>query len=130
LGYFLIFLILLFISIISYIAPAVMGEVLKSKDFNEAFKKVFLIFNWNFWKKSFNKEYFIFVFLWSLIMLGLLISGELLIFTVILSPIGIFVLYFLGLYNGAAFVFASELLEKNFKTEKTEEKENIEESQD
>jgi hypothetical protein len=130
LGYFLLLIIAVYLGIISYIAPAVMGEVLKSNDFSEAFKRVFLVFNWNFWKKSFNKDYFIFVFLWSLIMFGLLIIGEILVISVVLSPIGILIFYFLGLYDGAAFVFASELLEKNSKIEETEEKENMEESQD
>lgn len=104
-------LLLIVIGMISYIYPAIMGEVIKSNSFGEAFQKTFWLFNVNFWKKSFNKRFFMFVFIWSLIVLGLVAMGGIWSVDKYFIPLGMFVFYFLGLYNGAVFVFASDLLE-------------------
>jgi len=124
---FLVFAIVL--SMLGYIYPAVMGEIIKSETFGEAFKKVFLLFNMTLWKKSFNKHYFVFTFLWFLIVLGMVIVSELLIMTVILLPVGMLGMYFMGLYNGAAFVFASEIIE-SAPQKVQEDNSQTEESQD
>ena len=92
-----------------YFFPAVLGEVIKTDDFNAAFKKVFLLFSPSFWKRCFNKEYLTLVFIWSLIVFGIGIVLMLLASSIILLPFVLVGLYLLSLYNAAIYVFAAEL---------------------
>lgn len=94
-----------------YVFPAVMGEVFLSEGFNEAFKKVFLLVNPSFWKKTFNKNYFILIVVWSIIVFIFAVISLILSSTVILLPVVLILAYLLSLYNSAIYVFAKESLE-------------------
>ncbi|NPA11207.1 MAG: hypothetical protein GXO62_03095 [Epsilonproteobacteria bacterium] len=113
--------------IVGYIYPAVMGEILKTGSFMEAFKSVFNLFNPNLWKKSLNKKYFGFVSIWMLLILGLAIMSAVLI---ILVPVGMFFTLFLSLFSGAAYIIASNLLKEESQTNQNneEETEQVQES--
>ncbi|WP_281950808.1 hypothetical protein [Nitrosophilus kaiyonis] len=92
-----------------YIFPAVMGEVILSEGFNEAFKKVFLLINPAFWKKTFKKDYFLLILFWSIIVF---IFGIFIVFlssTIILLPIVLILAYILSLYNAGIYLFAKDL---------------------
>jgi len=94
-----------------YIFPSVMGEIFLTTGFNEALKKVFLLLSPNFWKKTFNKNYFILIIIWSIIVFIFGILIVLLSTTVILLPLVLIGAYLLSLYNAAIYVFAKESLE-------------------
>jgi hypothetical protein len=129
LGILLILVLMVFFSVFGYIFPAIMGEIIKSDTFGDGFKKVFLIFSPNLWKKTLNKKYFLLVFIWFLIFFGISIVSELMIMTLILLPLGILGFYFLGLYNGAVFVYASNLLENQTAEENEIENNSNEEAE-
>ncbi len=95
-----------------YFFPAVLGEVIKTDDFNAAFKKVFLLFSPTFWKRCFNKEYFVLILIWSLIVFGIGIILVLLASSIILLPLVLVGAYLLSLYNAAIYVFAAELAQE------------------
>jgi len=103
-------IILLIIGFLLYIFPAVFGKIIFSENFNEAFKNSFLLLNPKFWKKSFNKEYFILILIWSIIVTFVYIFSIFLSSTFILLPVALLLLYLLSLYNAAIYVFAKELL--------------------
>lgn len=101
---------LLIIGFLFYIIPAVFGEIIFSENFNEAFKNSFLLLNPGFWKKTFNKDYFILILIWSIIVFAVYIFSIFLSSTLILLPVALLVLYLLSLYNAAIYVFAKELV--------------------
>ncbi|BCD60191.1 MULTISPECIES: hypothetical protein [unclassified Nitratiruptor] len=91
-----------------YFFPSVMGEVIRSETFNDGFKKVFLLFNPGYWKRCFNKEYFILILIWSLILLGVFMLLIPMSMSIILLPLVLVIAYLLSLYNAGVYVFASE----------------------
>ncbi len=93
-----------------YIFPGVMGYIMSSNDFNEAFKNSFLLLNPKFWSRTFNKNYFLLILFWSIIITIATILLFLLSATVILIPIVIILGYLLSLYNAAIYIFSKELL--------------------
>ncbi len=106
----LIFLVLLAMAL--YTLPAAMGEVIKSDTFQDGFKNVFLILNPKFWKKTFNKEYFILISIWSLVLffIGFLMMPFSRV--LFLIPVVVILGYLTNLYSGAIYLFASEILKK------------------
>ncbi|BCD62463.1 hypothetical protein NitYY0826_C1339 [Nitratiruptor sp. YY08-26] len=92
-----------------YFAPGVLGEIIKTDDFTEAFKKSFWIFSPSFWKRCFNKEYFVLIFIWSLILIGVGIVMVLMASSIILLPVVLVIAYIVSLYNAAIYVFAADL---------------------
>ncbi len=104
----------LFISLIAgflfYIFPSVMGYIIESNNFNEAFKNGFLLLNPKFWKMSFNKNYFVLILIWSIILTIATILVFIASSTVILIPVAIILGYLISLYNAAIYVFSKELL--------------------
>ncbi|NPA81237.1 MAG: hypothetical protein GXO31_01375 [Epsilonproteobacteria bacterium] len=93
-----------------YVFPAVMGYVMNSNNFNEAFKNSFLILNPKFWRRTFNKEYFVLVFIWSIIATLLTMIAFFASAVIVLIPISIILLYLLSLYNAAIYIFSKDLL--------------------
>lgn len=104
-------IILLIAGFLLYIFPAVMGEIILSKDFNDAFKKALLLLKPSFWKKCFNKNYFLLIIVWSFIFFGLYILSLIFSLTIILLPVALVILYILALYNSAIYLFAKKLME-------------------
>ena len=100
---------LLIAAFLFYFFPAVMGRVIRSDTFVDGFKNVFLLFSPSMWKACFNKEYFILVLVWSLILLGVGIVMIALSATIILLPVVLVIAYLLSLYNAAIYVFADDL---------------------
>ncbi len=92
-----------------YFFPAVMGRVIRSDTFVDGFKNVFLLFSPNMWKACFNKEYFVLVLVWSLILMGVGIVMIALSATIVLLPVVLVIAYLLSLYNAAIYVFAADL---------------------
>lgn len=96
-------------SMVLYVVPAVMGEIVVSETFAEAFKKVFYLFNPKVWKSCLNKEYFAFVVVWMLIVAGLVAASLLSIMSLVLIPVGIFLLYFLDVYSAFIYAYANKI---------------------
>ncbi len=103
----ILFLVLL--AFLFYFIPGVLGEIIKSDDFTEAFKRSFWIFLPSYWKRCFNKDYFLLVLVWSLILLGVGIVMIALASSIILLPLVLVVAYIVSLYNAAIYVFAADL---------------------
>jgi hypothetical protein len=102
-------LLMLIIAVMFYFFPAVMGKVIKSEDFVSAFKSIFLLFSPSLWKSTFNKDYFVLILIWSLIVTVAVVVIMLMMGTIILIPVGLILAYLLSLYNAAIYVFAEEL---------------------
>ena len=100
---------LLIAAFLFYFFPAVMGKVIRSDTFIDGFKNIFLLFSPALWKACFNKEYFILVLIWSLILMGIGIVMILFSATIILLPVVLVIAYLLSLYNAAIYVFAADL---------------------
>ena len=92
-----------------YFFPGMMGEVIRAESFNDGFKRVFLLFSPAFWKKCFNKEYFKLVFIWSLILIAVMLVIFALSVSIILLPLVLVVAYLVSLYNAAVYLFAAKL---------------------
>ena len=92
-----------------YFFPAVMGRVIRSDTFVDGFKNVLLLFSPTLWKACFNKEYFVLVLIWSLILMGVGIVMIALSATIVLLPVVLVIAYLLSLYNAAIYVFAADL---------------------
>ncbi len=90
------------ILILFYIYPAVIGHAYMSDDFTDAFKKVFLMLNPSFWKKTFNVRYMILVFIWMLVFP----TAFLLAFISMFVLIGFILLFILLLYSSAIYGYA------------------------
>jgi len=73
-----------------------------SDDFTDAFKKVFLMLNPSFWKKTFNVRYMILVFIWMLVFP----TAFLLAFISMFVLIGFILLFILLLYSSAIYGYA------------------------
>ena len=95
---------------LGYLMPGVLGEVILAEDFSDAFRKSLRFFSPGFWKRTFNKDYFILVFIWSIVIFvaGLVISW--LFASIFLAPIALLALYCVSLYNAAVYVFAAQSL--------------------
>ena len=104
-----LFLLMLFLA---YFFPAVMGRVILSEDFVSGFKNAFLIFSPALWKSCFNKDYFLLILLWSIIIFVALLVIFALSATLILLPLGVVIAYILSLYNAAIYVFAAKLAQE------------------
>ena len=107
-GTFALFMILLMW--LGYLMPGVLGEVILAEDFGDAFRKSLRFFSPAYWKRTFNKEYFILVFIWSIVVFvaGMVISW--LFASLLLAPIALLALYCVSLYNAAVYVFAAQKL--------------------
>ncbi len=92
-----------------YFFPAAMGEAMVAPTFGEAFKRIFWLFLPSFWKKTLNKEYFLLILLWSLIVMvaGMVVMA--LSASLILLPFALVATYLLSLYNAAIYLFAARL---------------------
>ena len=102
-------LFILLLAVLFYFFPAVMGRVIKSEDFVSAFKSIFLIFAPSLWKSTFNKEYFLLILVWSVIVTIAVVAIMLMMSTIVLIPVALILAYLLSLYNAAVYVFAEEL---------------------
>jgi hypothetical protein len=92
-----------------YIYPAVMGEAYLSNSFGEAFKKFFLFFNVNFWKKTFNVKYMILISIWMMVFPTALTLSIFLTFVIV----GILLLYILMLYTSGIYAYAYNIVHSN-----------------
>jgi len=97
---------------LGYLMPGVMGEVILAENFNAAFKKSFLLFSPSFWKRTFSKEYFILIMIWSVIVFFGAVIFSWLAASILLLPVALVGIYFLSLYNAVIYVFARESLKK------------------
>ena len=101
-----LFIVLLFLS---YIFPAVMGRVILSENFTQAFKSVFGFFSPRLWSASFNSAYFTLVFFWSIIVfLSAIVAGQFFV-TIFLIPVALVILYCISIYNAIVYSFAAKL---------------------
>jgi len=104
------FLFLLVALWLGYIFPGVTGEVMAAEGFGPAFMKTFLLFNPKFWKRTFNKDYFLLILLWSVIVFVAAVVLSWFTVSILLIPIALIGVYFLSLYNAAIYFFARKLL--------------------
>jgi len=104
-----VIIMLLLGGLLTYFLPAVLGRVIKSEDFVEAFKSAFLLFSPSLWRRCFNRRYFLFVLIWSLIMIVVAILMVIMSATLVLLPLVLLLAYLVSLYNAAVYVFAEEL---------------------
>ncbi len=102
---------LLIVMVLFYFFPAVLGLIMRAEGFNEAFKRGFLLFSPTLWKKCFNKEYFILIFVWSLILMAAAFIVLFLSLTIVLLPLLLIFIYILSLYNAAVYTFAADIVE-------------------
>lgn len=95
---------------LTYLFPGVTGEVMAAERFGPAFMKTFLLFSPKFWKRTFNKDYFLLILLWSVIVFVAAVVLSWFTASILLIPIALIGAYFLSLYNAAVYRFARELL--------------------
>ena len=107
-GVMLLFLLILLW--LGYIFPGVTGEVMAAEGFGPAFTKTFLLFNPGFWKRTFNRNYFLLILVWSVIVFVAAMVLSWFTVSILLIPIALIGVYFLSLYNAAVYFFARELL--------------------
>ncbi len=102
--------ILIIMSFLGYVFPAVVGEMMMSNSLKEAFIKSFLIFNPKIWRRTFTKEYFKLIMLWTLVVFVAIILISLISRMVLLLPIVFILIYALLLYNANIYLFAKRVL--------------------
>ena len=95
---------------LGYLMPGVMGEVILAQSFNEAFRKSLLLFSPSFWKRTFTRNYFTLILLWSMIIFVAALLFSWIALSILLLPIALVGIYFLSLYNAVIYVFAREAL--------------------
>jgi hypothetical protein len=95
---------------LGYLMPGVMGEVILAQNFNEAFRKSLLLFSPSFWKRTFTRNYFILILIWSMIVFVAALLFSWIALSILLLPIALVGIYFLSLYNAVIYVFAREAL--------------------
>jgi len=95
---------------LGYFFPGVMGEVMLSEDFTSAFKKSFSLLLPSFWKRTFTKEYFLLILVWSIIVFAAALVLSWIAVSIFLLPVALIGIYFLSLYNAVIYVFAKESL--------------------
>ena len=108
-----LFFFLILMMWLGYLMPGVMGEVLLAPTFMDAFRKSFLLFNPRFWKRTFTKEYFILILIWSFIVFFAATLFSWIAVSIILLPVALVGVYFLSLYNATIYVFAQEALSRD-----------------
>jgi len=108
----ILFALILF-GLLLYIYPAIMGKIFTSNNLGDAFKNVFLFFNIKFWKETFNAKYFLLILIWSIISILGIIIGEVMIFSIILLPIGLIIIYYIGLYSALIYSYSYQIIESN-----------------
>lgn len=101
---------LLLVMWLGYLTPGVMGEVILSDNFSQALRRSFLFFSPSFWKRTFTKEYFLLVLVWSLVVFVAGLVASWLFASIFLSPVALILLYGIALYNAAVYVFAAQSL--------------------
>jgi hypothetical protein len=104
------FLFLLIGMWLGYLMPGIMGEVILADGFGEAFRRSFLLFSPAFWKRTFSREYFQLVLIWSLIVFAAAMIISWIAVSILLLPVALVGVYFLSLYNAVVYVFARESL--------------------
>ncbi|WP_457608242.1 hypothetical protein [Nitratifractor sp.] len=98
--------------IFAYLTPGVLGRVILAEDFGDAFRKSLLFFSPSFWKQTFNKDYFVLVFIWSIVVFVAALVISWLMASILLAPVALIALYCLSLYNAAVYVFAERSLKQ------------------
>ena len=102
----LLFVVLLFLA---YIFPAVMGRVMLSENFTQAFKSVFGFFSPRLWSASFNCAYHTLVFFWSIVVFfSAIVAGQFFV-SIFLIPVALVILYCISIYNAIVYIFAAKL---------------------
>ncbi len=104
---------LVIMSFLGYIFPAVIGEMMMAKDFKEAFNKTFLLFKPNFWQRTFTKSYFKLIMLWTGILFVAVIIISLLSKMLLLLPVVFVLIYIVLLYNASIYLFSRELIKSS-----------------
>jgi len=105
----------IFLSIVmwfGYLMPGVFGEIILANSFRDAFKKSLYFFYPKFWAKTLNGNYFVLIFIWSLIVFLAGILTSFLFISLILIPIALIVLYCISLYNAIVYIFAVKTFEE------------------
>ncbi len=103
-------ILLLLVMWLGYLMPGVMGRVILSENFIQALRRSFLFFSPSFWKRTFNKEYFLLVLVWSIVVFIAGLVASWLFASIFLSPVALILLYGVALYNAAVYVFAAQIL--------------------
>ena len=105
---------------LTYVYPIAQGRVILSETFGEAFKSVFSVFTPSVWSAAMQKEYFVYLFFFSLAVIGIIllvgIAMALLIMIPILGAILavvwiVFLMYVFNLVMGIANTIAREIAE-------------------
>jgi len=107
-----LFFFLILLMWLGYLMPGVMGEVLLAPTFMDAFRKSFLLFNPRFWKRTFTKEYFVLIMIWSFIVFFAALILSWIAVSILLLPVALVGVYFLSLYNAVIYVFAQKALSR------------------
>jgi len=106
--------------VLAYVYPIAQGRVILSDTLGEAFKAVFSIFSPSVWSAAMQKEYFKFLFIFSLAIMGIAVlimaAMMLLVLIPILGPILlmvwiVFLMYVFTLIMGVANTLAREIAE-------------------
>lgn len=112
--------VLLLVLLFAYVYPIAQGRVILSETFGEAFKAVYSIFTPTVWAASMKKEYFSYMFFFSLALIGIFILVSVAMGLLILVPLlgmiltfvwTIFLMYVFMLILGVATVMAREIAE-------------------
>lgn len=112
--------VLLFALLLSYVYPIAQGRVIRSDTFGEAFRAVFSIFSPSVWASAMNGAYFMYVFYFSLALIGIAVLVFATMMLLVLIPIlgailifvwMIFLVYVFMLVFGVANTIAREIAE-------------------
>ncbi len=93
--------VLILISWFIYVYPLALGYAMEKEGFGEAFLAMFKLFSPSLWKKALSFEYFKLITLGGLILIALLLLGVIFLVSLILTPLGIGILYLTTVFMGS-----------------------------
>ena len=105
---------------LSYVYPIAQGRVIRSESFGEAFRSVFSIFSPGVWASAMNREYFSYVFIFSLALIGIAVLVIATMMLLLLIPFlgavlilvwTVFLVYAFVMVLGVANTIAKEIAE-------------------
>jgi len=81
---------LMLFAMIFYVSPLVMANIFKAENFNDAFMAVFTLFSAEVWRRAFNVNYFNYITLLGLVLIGLAVIVFIIVYAImfILASIG------------------------------------------
>jgi hypothetical protein len=95
---------MLILIFLEYFFPASIGLSFRTTQFKDAFLNYFKLFTPSLWKRAFNRDYFVFVFIWAVTNILIFVLIGIFSSIIFLLPFAILLIYFMLIYNAICYV--------------------------